>query len=195
MKYVCLALFLVTQVQASDDWLCKSQATQREGDSFHSCGVAWAKDENGSRLQALENAKTEFASICSASDDCAGKAVQATPGRTDCQEELNGIRCYRSVIFTIGEPVKRTKGTITPFRGTRPTTPVIAKGMTKKDLFAKFGAPHSIIQNDIGDWHSLQVFFKGPMCAFYGALCYATIENGRVNSFADFSPEYTDLMN
>lgn len=195
MKYACLCVLLVSHLAHADDWLCKSQATERVGNSFHSCGVARAADENDARLAAFENAKKEFSAICQASDDCTGRFVLVNPGRTDCAPDGTGVKCYRAVVFSVEGEVKSPSGRIEPYRGKKPSTPAIAKGMTKAQLLEKFGTPQQIIENNIGDWHSLHLIYRGPMCVYPGLPCSVIAEHGVVKSYSDVKPEYTDLMN
>jgi hypothetical protein len=80
-------------------------ATQRSGNVFRSCGIGTGDDENSARRMAFENAKKEFGSICAISSDCRGRAISVQPERTSCAKDSARFKCYRLIVFTVGEKV------------------------------------------------------------------------------------------
>lgn len=103
-KLGLLWLFSATSAWAEDtDWFCTEVASQRSGGEVRSCGVGTGADENAARRAAFDNAKAEFSALCQASADCRGKAVNVTPERTSCEDEGDGFKCYRLLVFSITE--------------------------------------------------------------------------------------------
>jgi hypothetical protein len=89
-------------LQASEDWLCKKTASERDGKYLNVCGVGVGKTEGESRKKALERAKQEFKDICSLSDDCKDKKAIVTPLRNSCLKlKKGGYKCFRGLRFEI----------------------------------------------------------------------------------------------
>ena len=103
---VAMGMALAAQLAFADDsWFCKEVSSQRAGNVIKSCGVGNGSDENAARAAAFENAKKEFGSVCTLSTDCRGRAISVTPERTTCEKEGAGYKCYRLIVFTIGNTV------------------------------------------------------------------------------------------
>lgn len=105
MKYlhIILGLFFSVNASAIDSWLCLEESSQREGNTIRSCGIGSGKDENAARLDALDNAKEEFNRICDSSSDCKNHEVRAIPQRTTCERDSGQYRCYRLIVYAIGD--------------------------------------------------------------------------------------------
>lgn len=200
---------------AESNWLCKEESSQRRDNSLYSCGVASGKDENEARLKAFDNAKAEFSKICSLSDDCRDHQVTVTPQRTACEEVTETrFRCYRLIVFSIGEAISHKVGTSTGVLPTLRDTPdsfvafkyeqtehlpKIRKGMPKKALLAAFGAPKKVVEDDffystfLGQGHYLQFDYSGSMCD-YDSACTVIIKNGAVLQYSNFKFNYTESL-
>ena len=102
---LALASF-VSSAFAVEDWLCKEVASQRSGNLIKSCGVGIGADENEARATAFENAKKEFGRVCTISSDCRGRSITVQPERTSCEKDQGKCKCYRLIVFSIGDMVK-----------------------------------------------------------------------------------------
>lgn len=179
----------------AEEWLCKEAASIRNGPLIQSCGIGTGKDENHARLAAFDNAKAEFERICLASDDCKNRTVSVEPERTSCTKEKSGYKCYRMLTFEISRSTKQggqkasTKSpdvpdAFIPFRIEDVAhLPRLRKGMTKKELLEKFGAPFKV---DNYYW------YRGEMCIYSTSTCLVKVQNGAVTSWDDFKPIYTE---
>lgn len=105
-KFFFLTFLACSIAGAAEDWFCKEVASQRSGNLVKSCGVGTGIDENAARSSAFENAKQEFGRLCTISADCRGRAVTVSPERTSCEKEEKNYKCYRMLVFAIGDPVK-----------------------------------------------------------------------------------------
>lgn len=94
---------MMSQVYASDQWLCKEASSERNGMQISSCGIGYGRNENEARLSAFENAKKEFTAICSSDTDCGNREISVSPARTSCEVSMNGYQCYRMIVFTLGD--------------------------------------------------------------------------------------------
>lgn len=86
---------------ASEDWLCKDEASQRIGNVIKACGIGMGTDEARARSESFEQARFEFSKICNASDDCHWHKVSVIPGRTTCEKADDVYTCYRLVNFMV----------------------------------------------------------------------------------------------
>jgi hypothetical protein len=204
---------------AADNWLCTQEASQRKGSVILSCGIGSGADENAARLSAFDAAKAEFAKICSVSDDCKNHLISAQPRRTACeQNEPNVYRCYRLIEFDIGQTAKTendwtssvsTKPDAKPTMGTivsdhpdnfQPFSyeqianlPKVRRGMSKKKLLEAFGVPRSVSNYDSAEGPPIQqMAFTGSMCLYQDSLCFVTVRAGKVESWDNFKPIYTE---
>jgi PEGA domain len=100
MKYF-LTLLLLFQVHNAFAWYCNDVASERNGDTINSCGIGEASSEDEARKLALHNAYNELDLICSRSADCADRALEISPLRTECKKVENIYRCHRGVTATI----------------------------------------------------------------------------------------------
>lgn len=165
MRTALALVCLVCSPLLATDWLCTEEASQRTGSLIRACGIGQGADENEARLKAFDAAKTEFGKVCEASDDCKGHQVSVEPARTACEKTPAGVKCYRLIVFTIGEaggsPAQTMPGvvvhsidgvpvtsspdkaeTFAPFTyGQIAKLPKIRKGMTKAALLKAVGAP------------------------------------------------------
>ncbi len=185
MRLLLLLTFAIPAFAATD-WLCTEEASQRKGNAIYACGIGDGRDENEARSKAFLNAKAEFARICDASDDCRGHRVSAEPARTACE----GLRCYRLVVFTIGQSATYADKTeaFTPFVYDKESNlPRIRVGMAKADVLRQFGAPDRA-ETSMG---SLEFDYSGRMCQ-EGISCFAVFDqDNRVLRFNGFKPLYT----
>lgn len=192
-----LGLLLLAQPTLADAWLCTEASSQRRGSSVYSCGVGIGKDENAARLNAFDNAKSEFKRICSASDDCKGHNITVSPERTSCDKNSDSYKCYRLIVFTIGEPSKNKDSAIAQeapekFEAFRAESianlPKVKKGMTKKELFEAFGKPDSM-----GEYwtDSYNAHYHGDVCESKWTPCSVSITKGRVDSYSNINVIYT----
>lgn len=218
-KSFFLIFFLPILVNANEQWICTEASSQRQGNDILACGIGLGKTENDARLNAFDNAKTEFQRICSSSDDCKNHSITAEPKRTTCDADKNGkIKCYRMIDFTIGSKVSSSNNTqvqnlkdqpekFEPFSYEQTLSyPKVSRGMLKKDLLDKFGIAESV--NDVsGNGSGLEIIFKGKMClrddnycSVYGedskeclnhTLCSVFVKNGKVIGWTKFKPVYT----
>jgi len=188
------------------EWLCTEEASQRKGNSIYSCGVGEGEDENSARSKAFDNAKSEFLKICDSSDDCTGRTVSVHPQRTAC-EKLERYRCYRLIVFVVGEKIKNAYPSSVTSAITSPDNqdhfhpftysstshlPKIKYGMTKPEVFKAFGVPREIVTN-----RDTQIAkFKGTMCVgekVHGLnTCWVQFLNETVKSYGSFDPIYTE---
>lgn len=104
---IMLGIFATTSAFSGPGWLCEEVASQRKGNSIYACGIGSGADETTARTQAFDNARAEFNQVCEASDDCRGRQVSVSPERTSCKKENANIKCYRLVVFQIGDPTQK----------------------------------------------------------------------------------------
>lgn len=187
-----IILFFNDPKAHADDWLCKSQASIERGGSLYSCGVATAPTEDAARARAFQNAQAEFASVCRATDGCAGKSFLVHPERTECDKTSDGIKCYRLVIYT---PENATGGApqgTKPYRADREKPALVAKRMTKAQVLENLGAPYQVLEYDEGAYG---LAYTGPMCTFSSSLCWVTFgADDRVTRMTGIKPTYTDAL-
>jgi hypothetical protein len=100
MKNIFLFLLLVWSVPALS-WYCNDVASERNGDTINACGIGEAGDEDVARKNALNNAYKELDLICSHSADCANRALEISPLRTDCKKVDLIYRCHRGITATV----------------------------------------------------------------------------------------------
>jgi thiamine pyrophosphokinase len=203
MRYLMLGLLISSHLVAAD-WLCTEEASQRKGNSIYACGIGEGSDEGAARLTAFDAAKIEFSKICSASDDCKMHRIAVSPERTACEKSFGRFKCYRLIVFAIGEEVELKDGAKTvpttlkddkpdSFEAFDPninaSSPKVRIGMTKAQVLQAFGKPWTV-DGDL-------IMFKGPMCSdtAIGNTCAVRIENGRVNNIVGFDFKYTDALN
>jgi hypothetical protein len=200
MRLIIHALLLFPTV-ASADWFCTEAASQRKGSSIYACGVGYGKDENGARLNAFDNAKREFARVCSESDDCHGRALSVEPGRTTCGKKEGGYQCHRLVIFSIGGS---SSGNVRP--GPKPFSyeatvaqPKIRFGMKKSDVLKILGQPPIVNYTPGTMW--LMITYPGRRlsstspCDDFVVGCHILFnKKDRVDSFTGIDPLYTEAL-
>ena len=98
-KFVLFCLILLSSPAFA--WYCNEVASERNGDTINACGIGEAADEDLARKIALHNAYKELDLICSHSADCANRALEIAPLRTDCKKVENLYRCHRGVTATV----------------------------------------------------------------------------------------------
>ena len=128
MKKLLFIFAMLLMSTTSRAWYCLEVASERLGDTINACGIGEAIEEDSARKLALSNAYKELDLICSHSADCADKALDITPMRTDCKKlENNFYRCHRGVSAAItGKP----------------------RDLTQKQLLEEVFVPKKIIQQD-----------------------------------------------
>lgn len=195
MKKALAFLILLSPMLAETDssgaetsWLCTEEASQRLENSIMSCGIGTGKDENQARLNAFDQAKNEFNKICDTSVDCRKHEISAEPRRTTCQQDGKGFKCYRLVAFYIAKAQVSSKDASASNFKTMNGNTKLTRGMSKKDLVAKFGTPISI--GDLGTQKKLYGY-SGEMCNYEGQLCFVRVKNGKVQSWSDFKVIYS----
>lgn len=120
MRYLILLFLLSGTVEASDDWVCRTQSSISKAPGIiTACGIGEARDERRARELAHAAAVSEFRATCDISEDCQGSGVLVRPERTECGKYEDGIRCYRAVTFYISEkPVATERQPASPERVT-----------------------------------------------------------------------------
>jgi hypothetical protein len=106
---VIMLLLLPAQASA---WYCEQVASAwvDQGKILSACGVGHGSDENEARINAFENAKTEFGKVCGEETLCSNRAVNIDPQRSDCQASDKGYTCNRLFYFHItNEKIGLTK--------------------------------------------------------------------------------------
>jgi hypothetical protein len=119
---ILILLTLIPSTTYSSDWYCKTVASEwvESGKTLSACGVGYGDNENDARLNAFENAKKEFNSVCSKETSCAGRVVNIDPQRGDCNKENDKFTCHRLFHFYITDE----------FRTPEETPIVVAPGPT-----------------------------------------------------------------
>lgn len=102
-----LWLVLVSTVFAAENWLCTTESSQARGNQVFSCGIGYGRDEDAARTKAFESAKSEFNRLCEISSNCRGRTVSVDPKRTTCDGENGKYKCYRLIVFTIGDEMSK----------------------------------------------------------------------------------------
>lgn len=198
-----LLLFAIDS-PAREDWLCTEASSQRRGDSIYSCGIGSGKDENTARLNAFDNSKREFTKICDASDDCKGHEISVKPERTACDENAGQVKCYRLIVFSIGEkakngtaklvdvglkketPRRRLASHNTPEEKTDGDTLKLMKGLKKSQVIEIFGSPTST-----SDYGTPTFDYNNKKYCLYLSCEISFDSRGRVYSWTGFKPKYT----
>ncbi len=111
-----------SNLHAQDQWLCTEEASQRHNDTIFACGVGSGADEGEARLAAFDNSKAEFNRICDSSSDCAGHKITTLPRRTSCELVGSLIKCYRLILYTIGND----KADVAPVAAAQPMVPSVS---------------------------------------------------------------------
>ncbi len=214
-----ILLILSLQAQASENWLCTEESSLRSANAISSCGVGEGANESTARANALTAAKTEFTTLCEASDDCKGHLISVEPKRTTCEEKKGNYVCYRLVQFTIGklqddvkmEPASPKHHTQRMVPVTQDTDneeiqfkpfvyestlnqPKIKIGMTKRDLLHTFGMPDTTEKGTVAFNRWEQEFtFRGPMAEGRHAA-FVELIGGKVVDYRNFKAIYTEEL-
>jgi hypothetical protein len=98
-KILILWLFLLSSPALA--WYCNDVASERNGDTINACGIGESGDEDEARKNALNNAYKELDLICSHSSDCANRALEISPLRTECKKVEAIYRCHRGISATV----------------------------------------------------------------------------------------------
>lgn len=101
LNFSVLFLFLFIVPAKSFAWYCYEVASEKNGDTINACGIAESSDEDLARKLSLENAYRELELICNNSIDCAGKALEISPLRTECKKVNDIYRCHRGITAEI----------------------------------------------------------------------------------------------
>lgn len=96
-------LFLNASSVLADNWLCTEEGSLKQGSSILACGTGTGLTEEYAREQSLITAKNEFEQICNSSADCKNHKVVMDPKRMTCSQVLNQYKCYRLIVYTIGD--------------------------------------------------------------------------------------------
>lgn len=200
MKYLLLILSILFFIDlAHAEWFCSSVSTEKNGNTYLSCGIGQGPDEAEARANALIVAKTEFKAVCVGSSDCEGREVSIQPERTTCIKKDEGYSCHRMVIFTVGEPkdekkLEESKSEPKPFSALEMMDkPVLKIGMTKQDLLKFFGAPDAVHRR-ILDKGEFQFIFLGKKFCTFNRSCSVVVKNDKVIHQESFKPEYTEVL-
>lgn len=106
--YIVLLLFATTDLRA-DQWFCTEQASEKNGSEVRACGVGRGNTEDKARSSAFAGAEAEFNNICRNSSDCINHAVTAEPKRMSCEQNNGKYKCYRLVVFVIGQELPQSQ--------------------------------------------------------------------------------------
>jgi hypothetical protein len=101
MKKFILVLPILLWASQAFSWYCKDVASERNGDTINACGIGESIDEDTARKISLNNAYKELDLICSRSSDCADRALEIEPLRTDCKLVDTLYRCHRGISASI----------------------------------------------------------------------------------------------
>lgn len=106
-KWTVVLLF-IGQVAWADGWFCEQDAGKRTENGFWICGLGESLSEGDARSKAQSDAIRSFQQLCEASSDCVSAKTSVVPERTSCKQDRTGIwKCYRLVIFYLGEPPEK----------------------------------------------------------------------------------------
>ena len=102
MKKLITALLFVS-FQAYAGWYCTevSSSWMEQGKMLQTCGVGQGDNESAARLDAYNNARKEFDSICNKDTLCANKMVNIDPQRTECSESNGVYVCHRLFYYHV----------------------------------------------------------------------------------------------
>jgi len=106
IRILVVMFMVVSETSAFADWFCTEEAAERKGNAIYACGVGQDEDEAEARHNALATAQIEFQNICGMSSDCQGHEIITEPGRTECVKHGKELKCFRLVIFRIGDENK-----------------------------------------------------------------------------------------
>jgi TolA-binding protein len=109
MKYLLIIIFIFSSNPSWASWFCKEAASEAQGNTFFSCGVAESLTLYQARKQALNNAKEEFKSFCNESPNCRNREFIVKPMRTDCERNGDKFICYRSLEYKILDIEKKVE--------------------------------------------------------------------------------------
>lgn len=169
-------VLVIHNARAGDDWLCKSQSSERRGNSILSCGIGTAPDEATARIRAFNSAKDEFIQVCSASDDCKGREIIAKPQRTECELGFEGYKCYRLVVFEA--------------KAVDDDSPGLNSNTSITSLIKLIGHPTSVaeIVDYLDGTVTKQLFYSGAPCAHL--TCNVLVKNNKIVKFNDFKSSF-----
>lgn len=188
-------LVFIETAHSKENWLCTDTPSQRQGGAIYACGIGVGETETLARLDAFDNSKIEFERICEASADCREHKVVAQPERTTCDHENGTYKCYRLTIFLIEKPEPTKDKKVVEFEPYKyeEKGPILKKGMSKKDVLKYFGEPNDIKKYAIlpGEPEHMMLFYEGPLCSSR-TFCSLTIYQGKLDSWKDIGPAYTE---
>lgn len=196
-----ITALLVLQVTTSHavEWFCTEAASQRGGNVIKSCGIGIGTTENEARLQALENSKTEFNQLCTASADCKDRHIVLDPKRTECKPTKQGYTCHRLVEFTI-QPTRFTASgkrfiSDAELAALEAETPKIIPGKTtKKEVLRYFGTPNSVHKGEATLFGRRWEFrYRGALCAD-DEKCSIRFMGDEVEKTSYIKPQYLNLV-
>ena len=103
MRFLLIILILSVSHPTFGAWYCNQVASEwmEKGKSLSACGVGYGRDENEARLDAFENAKKEFNTVCGKETGCSDKIVNIDPQKSDCNAIPIGHTCRRLFYFHI----------------------------------------------------------------------------------------------
>lgn len=179
---------------AKEAWMCTEDSSQLKGTSYYICGVGEAHTETEARKAALINASDEYHTLCELSHDCNTHHTQVDPQRTTCSKDGDGWKCYRLVVFIMGEEIK-PQDIAQPIQKAKEPEPMkVTKGMTKNQLIKLIGIPKNV--NDMslaGESDRKLFYYSSKACTYYPYNgCSVILENGLVVQYMDIKPEFTD---
>lgn len=192
MWNVILIMFVGNSALAGENWLCKEATSVRRGSDIEACGVATSADLNVAKNMAFDNAKSEFNKICGSSEDCYGRDISVNPKRTTCDTFNGAYTCYRLLEFNIGKVKTQLATTFKAYEPEQDAQlPKIYKGMRKTDVLKIFGAPYSVVVDDIIE-HETQLIYTSDIICQGGMGCGIIIKDGKVISYANIKYQYTN---
>lgn len=187
-----ILVMLANSALAGENWLCKEATSVRRGNDIEACGVATSTDLNKAKNMAFDNAKSEFNKVCGSSGDCYGHQISVNPKRTTCDTFNGAYTCYRLLEFNIGKMKTQLASTFQAYEPEQDAQlPKIRKGMSKADVLKIFGAPQSVVIDDIVNQETMLVYTNEIICqGFMG--CGIIIQNGVVTSYNNIKYQYTN---
>jgi hypothetical protein len=180
-----LLVFFSMVAQASDPWICTEMSSRRWAQTIEACGIGISAQENEARLKAFDSALAEFKKVCENSSDCKGRSYTLTPERTSCDESNGKYKCYRMIVFTIGDADQNQS----PGPGSAPENEDhLFRGMTEKDLLTRFGSPKSTTQKGEPDMTTFN--YEGELCN-ENKQCTVDLFSNIVWEFHNIKPKYS----
>jgi hypothetical protein len=187
----------IPEVLASESWLCTESSTRRSGTTIQACGVGLGADESEAKLKALAHAQIEFNVLCQASSDCQGRPVFADPKRTTCEKKNDKVECRRMVSFSFVPKaipgIDNDDSTELDSPPPPPEEAKIEKGLSKREVLARFGEPTQVLDAGNNQW--IFYYRNQPFCRTQPySSCSVVIKDNEVSHFDGFQYKNTNIL-